>query len=211
MLFRSTAQIFDINFKWKRNREDGFLIGKTSGFFKKEKDKKQTNNKEVLHNIKLFTHNTADALYIEPVNALGLDFNGVITLQYAIKRAIEQLFQIESSELGVNLMGNDKHPNIFIYESAEGSLGVLSQIVEDSSIFNKIIIEAIEICRFHDQNDNRPASYDDLLSYYNQSHHDKINRFLIKDALDKLKISSVEILSSNDYLKIGRASCRERV
>lgn len=197
--FIPTAQLVDINYKWKRTKEDGFLMGMTSGFWKKEKALEAENPTEEMRRIKLYTYNTADALYIQPIKALGLIPNGVITFQYAIKRAIELLFQIESNEIGVSLMGDEEQPNIFLYESAEGSLGVLSQIVEDSSIFNKLINLAIEICRFENEEDIRPATYDDLLSYYNQYNHDKIDRFLIKEALEKLKICKVEVLTSKVY------------
>jgi len=51
--------------------------------------------------------------------------------------------------------------------------------------FRNVISEAISICRFDDENYNDEASYDDLLNYYNQRYHDVINRFEIKDALEK--------------------------
>jgi len=44
-----------------------------------------------------------------------------------------------------------------------------------------------------------PASYDDLLSYYNQRDHRIIDRFLIQDALDKLRICTLEIQTSRQY------------
>lgn len=94
------------------------------------------------------------------------------------------------------LMGDQKQPNIMLFEASEGSLGVLSQFIEDSRIFRQLIEEAIKICRFDDPSYTDPASYDDLLSYFNQPYHDKINRFTIKDALEKLLVCSVEIIGS---------------
>ena len=122
-----------------------------------------------------------------------------MTLQYALKRAIESLFQIESNEIGVELMGDKTNPNIFLYEASEGSLGILSQFVEDKAKFNSLILEAIKICRYDDENYKEPASYDDLLSYYNQKFHKDIDRFLIRDALNKLKICDVELITTNSF------------
>jgi len=51
--------------------------------------------REDFRRIKLWTSNLADALYIVPVQPLGLKSDGVVTLQHALKRAIEQVFQIE--------------------------------------------------------------------------------------------------------------------
>ena len=60
----------------------------------------------------------ADALYIEPIQALGLESEGVVTLQYAIKRAIESVFQVEPSEIGVSTLGDPEGPNILLYDAA---------------------------------------------------------------------------------------------
>jgi len=57
----------------------------------------------------------------------------------------------------------------------------------------EIVKEAYKVCWFEKGEDVHPlapnapvASYDDLLSYYNQRDHDKINRFDIKEALELL-------------------------
>lgn len=191
--FIPTAKLVQINKKWRTSREDGFLMGLQSGRWK---SKPTEDAKEENRTVKLFTWDTADSLYIEPIKALALEPDGVITLQYAIKRAIENVFQVETSEIGAVLMGDEKQQNIMLYEASEGSLGVLSQFIEDASVFRKIIDEAIRICRFDDASYTDQASYDDLLSYYNQPYHDTINRFAIKDALEKLRVCNVEIIGN---------------
>ena len=47
------------------------------------------------------------------------------------------MFQAEPSEIGVSTMGDPECPNILLYEAAEGSLGILSQFVEDVTTFRK--------------------------------------------------------------------------
>ena len=44
-----------------------------------------------------------------------------------------------------------------------------------------------------------PASYDDLLSYYNQRDHKRIDRFLIRDALEKLRLCTIELQANPSY------------
>ena len=171
-------------------------MGMISGKWKSAKSVTTQQSEEENRLVKLYTSDTADALYIHPMEALSLKHDGVVTLQYAIKRAIENIFQIESSEIGVELMGTEKVPNIFLYEAAEGSLGILSQFIENADIFHQIIGKAIKICRYDDKKYCEDASYDDLLSYYNQRHHNIINRFLIEDALQKLQICSIELKGS---------------
>lgn len=69
--------------------------------------------------VKLWTSNLADALHIEPIQPLGLKADGVITLQHALKRAIEGVFQVESNEVGVVAVGDPEAPNILLYEASE--------------------------------------------------------------------------------------------
>ena len=138
-------------------------------------------------------------------NRWRLDRDGVITLQYALKRAIENVFQIESSELARCFDGTAGQPNIFLYEAAEGSLGILSQFAEDATVFHRVIDEAIRLLRYDDPEYLDPASYDDLLSYYNQRDHLIINRFLIQDALNKLKMCRLERQTNTRLRRLRRA------
>ena len=196
------ARMYYINKKWRSAEAKGFPMGMTSGLWKRKAQIEQSasdKEKEAIRNVMLFTTDVSDALYIEPIAPLGLELDGVLTLQYALKRAIENIFQVESSEIGVQCMGGSgERPNIFIYESAEGSLGVLSRFVEDPQAFREVIDEAIRVCRF-DEDPDIPATYNDLLSYYNQRFHKQVDRFLIQDALEKLKCCTVEIQSNSSY------------
>lgn len=197
-----SAQLVQVNRKWRSAREQGFLVDMVFGQWMRETAAQTPNptaNPGQLppRRIQLFTTDTADALYLEPVAALALNDNGVVTLQYAIKRAIENVFQVESSEIGVTLMGEGR--NIFLYESAEGSLGVLSQFVHDKDIFHQVMLEAQRLCRFDDDTYKEPASYNDLLNYYNQRDHLLIDRFEIRDALEKLIAADIHLLTNSDF------------
>ncbi len=201
--FIPTANLYYINHRWVKNSdEEGFIIDLESGLWKSRADDKENQNREIdqrkFRNVKLFTNITTDALYIQPMEALALSDSGIITLQYAIKKAIENYFHAESNEIGSTLMGVSEKPNIMIYESSEGSLGILSRFVKDAKTFTEVIAEAIEVCRF-DKDEGVPATYDDLLSYYNQRYHDKIDRFEIKDTLNTLLKCQPEIRSNSLY------------
>jgi hypothetical protein len=197
--FLPTARLVQINKKWRATEATGFLMGLKSGWWKNEPKETPPADAEETRKVQLFTHDTADALYIEPIKSLALDYEGIVTLQYALKRAIENIFQIESREIGVELMGDEEEPNIFLYEAAEGSLGVLSRFVEEKDTFRNVIKEAITVCRYDDPEYTEDASYDDLLSYYNQRHHDIINRHLIRDALEKLVLCNLEVITNAAY------------
>src|SRR5262245_13314702 len=187
------ARLVHVSSKWRSQRAEGFPIGLVSGDWRSSMPGPESNMREAFHLVKLWTSNLADALYIEPIQALGLKPAGVITLQHALKRAIEGVFQVEPNEIGVVTVGDPESPNILLYEAAEGSLGILSQFVENINVFHEVVEQAIMLCRYDDPQYKGPASYDDLLSYYNQRDHKIIDRNIIKDALEKLLICSVEI------------------
>ena len=193
------ARLVHINFKWKAQEAEGFPIGMVSGDWSSSLPEAEAPVKEQYRRVKLMTSTLADSLYIEPIQPLGLTPEGVITLQHALKRAIELVFQVEPSEIGVVTVGDPEAPNILLYEAAEGSLGILSQFVENINAFHKVIEQAIALCRFDDLEYKGPASYDDLLSYYNQRDHKFIDRHLIKEALEKLMLCSIEIQTNQSF------------
>ena len=197
--FIPAARLVHVNYGWRSQRSNGFPIGLVSGDWRSSMPDAESNYKEAFNLVKLWTSNLADALYIEPVQPLGLTPEGVITFQYALKRAIENIFQVESNEIGAVSIGDQETPNILLFEAAEGSLGILSQFVEDVAVFRQVIQQAVTICRYEDETYKDPASYDDLLSYYNQRDHRSIDRHLIKDALVKLLICDIEIQSNTGF------------
>ena len=194
--FIPAARLVSLNKGWRFQKTEGFPVGMTSGNWRSSMPEPDPDAREEYRLVKLWTSNLADALYIEPIQALGLEPDGVITLQHALKRAIETVFQVEPSEIGVSTMGDPECPNILLYEAAEGSLGILSQFVEEVESFRKVIETAEHVCRFADEEYKAPASYDDLMSYYNQRDHQRLNRFLIQDALGKLRLADIEIQAS---------------
>jgi hypothetical protein len=191
------ARLFHVSKSWRSQPTmGGFPMGLVSGNWRQSMPVPEEQSREPFRLVKLFTSNLADALYIQPVQPLGLKPDGVITIQHALKRAIESVFQVEPAEIGVVSVGDPESPNILLFEASEGSLGILSQFVEDVNVFKKVIEQAITLCRYDETDYKGPASYEDLLSYYNQRDHKRIDRFTIKDALEKLRISSVT-LSTN--------------
>lgn len=211
--FIPAARLVHVNSKWRAQHAEGFPIGMTSGDWHSSLPEPDANAREEFRLVRLVTSHVADALYIEPVAPLGLTREGVVTLQYALKRAIETVFQVEPNEIDAVAVGGGTHaPNILLYEAAEGSLGILSQFVEKVEAFHQVIDAARRICRFDDPSYQAPASYDDLLSYYNQRDHRVIDRWLVRGALEKLGACSVEIQTNagfRDYDQQYQAMLRQ--
>ena len=196
--FMPAARLVYLNRKWRSTQFHQFPIGLTNGFWKSSMPPLEE-QKEPHKFVTLWTSNTADALYLEPIQPLGLTPDGVVTLQHALKRGIEAEYQVEPSEIGVVAVGDAESPNILIYEASEGSLGILSRLADDPDALKAVVRRAQSICRFDDPEYKAKASYDDLLSYYNQRDHLVVDRFSIKDALEKLLAARVEVQSNASY------------
>jgi superfamily II DNA/RNA helicase/very-short-patch-repair endonuclease len=205
LFYAPAAKLILLNKKWKRAIDKGFDIGAKTGFFKTKKQKANPNPEDPIENIMLYTYDTSDVLYVQPVKSLGLTEDGVITLQYALQKAIEQLYNIEPTEISAKLMGSEEHKNIMLYESAEGSIGVLKDIARNPAKLREIFVKAYQICGYNhaSKEDIYPlrakASYEDLLSYYNQVDHTKIDRHGIIKALDLLILSTPDDTVNGTY------------
>jgi very-short-patch-repair endonuclease len=200
-----TCRIYKLNLKWRASENQGFSIQMNSGNWKSKAQQQAATDPEEIKDVKLFTSDTANAIYIQPVKTLALQGGnkGVITLMFAIKKAIENHFQVESNEMAATIMGEEDAPNILIYESSEGSLGVLSQLFDSPAVYKSIMQEAYKVCFFkngvEEEGEVIPATYDDLLSYYNQYYHKKIDRNLVRDALQLLRNSNLEITTNKAF------------
>ena len=205
LFYAPAAKLILLNKKWRRGRDDGFDIGTKTGFFKTKKQLEKPNPEDPIQNIMLYTYDTSDVLYIQPVKSLGLTEEGVITMQYALEKAIEKIYNIEPVEIDAKLMGGGEHKNIMLYESSEGSIGVLKDISRNPVKLRDIFLEAYMICGYdyatkEDLYPTRPkSSYDDLLSYYNQMDHGQIDRHSIIKALELLITSNPDDTVGGTY------------
>lgn len=223
LAYSSNALIKRINLGWQSSRDhSGFWIDPKTGKWSKEvvqktpktsKSKSKMRNAETLIAIKTqenlvenddqnlqkivpYVEDTHNLLIFEP-KLLHLSTDPkefMATLQAALHRAIEQVYQIEGSELFVEPAPSPDERNLLlIYESGEGGSGVLRNIVHQPQALQKIATRALKIMHYDMPQDpdewdsDNPDRYDCselcdhgcyecLLSYFNQKEHEYINR-----------------------------------
>jgi predicted nucleic acid-binding Zn-ribbon protein len=191
LTYGETADIWRINQGLTKSPEKGFKLDTTSGeWVGKEQDRL---TEAVDNNVQLMVKDTSNVLIIEPLSLPEKDTEAfIITLQYTLERAIQALYKLENDELASERVGKGKY--LLFWEAAEGGAGVLSQILEDSTSFQKLAQEALDICHFLEPKDScAQACYQCLLSYRNQFDHPYLNRHLINGFLKQLQHSQVTL------------------
>ncbi|MEI6068452.1 MAG: DEAD/DEAH box helicase [Methylococcaceae bacterium] len=205
--YSPAAQIWRINRGWRRRKDKnqlGFYINPITGVWSKQddpnKDDAPETNEALLEKVPNqrivpFVEDHRNILILAPVKPLSLE--AMATLQAALKRGIEQTFQIEESELVVEpLPTTDNRQALLFYEAAEGGAGVLTRLATEPTSLAMVASAALRVMHFNsiensstleelNQHEQRNAEgestceagcYQCLLSYFNQPDHDHIDR-----------------------------------
>ncbi|MEU4626840.1 DEAD/DEAH box helicase [Actinoplanes sp. NPDC023801] len=120
-----------------------------------------------------------------------------ITLQYAVERGIEAVFQLEDAELSSELLPDaDDRGRVLLVEAAEGGAGVLRRLQSEPEAMRNVAVKALDIIHVeHLTGAEKDGAcvrgcYRCLLSYGNQLVHEQIDRRLIVSALRRLAEAS---------------------
>ena len=192
------ATLWRVNLGWKRRKDKsvyGFNIDVTTGEWAKDSqsptdaEDDQVKDGKVTERITPFVEDRKNVLIIRP--KVQLDHTAMVTLQYALKRGIENTYQLEESELAAEPLPHKELRNaILFYESAEGGAGVLSRLATDMKALGKVAEKALEVSHWvsatgawqsksdltNMDEDCEAGCYRCLLSYYNQPEHRDIDR-----------------------------------
>lgn len=196
--YSPAAPIMRLNLGRRRRKNKGlygFNIDLHSGRWQKESEEDRSSSEEAddepLHTVMRIVPFVEDRknlliLDVDPSWREKLGEVGMVTLQYALKRGVETVFQIEESELAVEPLPRPEDRRSFLfYESAEGGAGVLQQLVLSPERLNHVAREALALIHCDETGRDREddfsrdceaGCYRCLLSYYNQPDHDTIDR-----------------------------------
>lgn len=136
------------------------------------------------------------------------------SMQFALERGIEAVFQLEDSELSSELLAdNEDRGRLLFIEAAEGGAGVLRRLQGETDAMARVAVKALEILHVDAQTGQELENacvrgcYRCLLSYGNQRDHEIIDRRLIIDRLLQLAgattVASVEPRQAKHSLPPG--------
>jgi len=154
-----------------------------------------------------YVEDRKNSLLIEFVE--DLDESIMVSLQAALKNAIQTTHQLEDSELAAQLLPSEGAPRLLLfYEAAEGGAGVLRHLVDDPGALARVALEALRLCHFNPQTGDdlrkspgareecEAACYNCLMSYGNQMVHKMLDRKKIRDCLRELAGAEVMVSPS---------------
>ncbi len=210
LTYSQSASLWRINRGWRRRKDKkqlGFHINPLSGLWSKQDNadeaegddeatpEEATPSRIATQRIVPFVEDHRNILILRPDM---MPQASMATLQSALKRGIEQTFQIEPSELIVEALPTpQERRSLLLYEAAEGGAGVLNRLATDPSQLAQVARLALTLMHYEvpegefstDQLKDLAGSqagekahsceagcYQCLLSYFNQPDHEMINR-----------------------------------
>ncbi|MDC3958545.1 DEAD/DEAH box helicase [Polyangium jinanense] len=192
------ATITRIN-KGLRRRADrsvfGFMIDPVSGYWARNEDEdgEPDPTSAAKQRIVPCVQDHKNALLVQ-IASDGLSLITAATLQHALLRGIESVFQLEQGEvLAEPMPTRDERHGFLLYEAAEGGAGVLTRLVAEAGKIAEVARQALRIMHFDLREDADvpgdphaltdvadtacvAACYRCLMSYYNQPDHEQIDR-----------------------------------
>lgn len=175
--------------------EHGFMINPLNGFWAKveEDDDEPDPTKTANQPIVPWVLDRKNALLLQLAEP-DTNETTIATLQYALKRGIESVYQLEESELLAEPLPDRKtRRGVLFYEATEGGAGVLTRLVHDPDALARVAHAALRILHLNVPAFGTPmppldglvdventqcvaGCYRCLLSYYNQPDHPVIDR-----------------------------------
>jgi hypothetical protein len=204
LTYAPAATLWYINHRWKRSTTDGFTLDLKRGVWAKRPGDEEdlaidAEPAQLLTGVRVLVRDTRNLLVIQPMH--GVDDAVLASLQYALQRGIEAVFQVEEQELAAARLGLDASRRLVFWEAAEGGAGVLSRLVDDPAALARVAAIALEICHFDpltgaertgEAQDCGRACYRCLLSYTNQPDHALLDRTGVRELLLELVNGSVQ-------------------
>lgn len=179
----------------RKNRTQlGFMMDPVSGYWAKNEDEGEEAQDPTASPRQWIVPSVQDrknALLLQPSDA-ELSQATLTTLQHALLRGIEAVFQLEEGEILAEPMPQrDTRTGFLFYEATEGGAGVLTRLVAEPERLAEVATNALEIMHFDLSNGlptvattlvDQPgtacvaACYRCVMSYFNQPDHDQLDR-----------------------------------
>jgi superfamily II DNA/RNA helicase len=198
LTYAPATPLVRVNRGWTRGRQPGFALDLMSGrWVQADEDPAPEESGQRISGIHLYVQETRNVLLIHPQGEPPAE-DALASLQYALQRGIEAVFQLEPQELAGERIGRNAGRRILLWEASEGGSGVLKDLLAEPGALAEVAQKASEICHFNPTGDQDlvggecvAACYRCLLSYANQREHAWLDRHLAFPWLQDLAAATV--------------------
>lgn len=200
LVYAPAATVLRVNHGWRGEDVKGFLVDFESGEIVSpaEADADRARQPRRPERVRLAVSSTHSLLLIRPLDGEPQGNHSLgVSLRYALKRGLEEHFELEETELAAETIGTGEHRAILLYETAEGGAGVVQTLVKEPGVLAEVARRSLEICHFSAAGEDlkpecHAACYECLLSFNNQVDALKINRHRIRQTLLDLAESTTQ-------------------
>jgi len=222
LLYAQAAQIWRMNLgevRRKKKEEHGFFLDVEGGYWARnenEEDSSDDPTRGPTKKVIPYVQDHRNSLILEPTQTV--DPPTLMSLMWALKRAIQTTYQLEDQELAAEpLPSSDTPAQMLFYEASEGGAGVLRRLLLEPGAVAAVCQIALGLCHYDpetgaDRKSAGPeaceaACYDCLLSYSNQHVQKLLDRKTLPELLSSWKAGKVVSSSS----ELSRAEHLERL
>lgn len=212
MTYGDTALIRRMNVGLRRRKDKhvkGYLLDTLEGRWAREADlaKNVEGQDPRIRPVIPYVEDRRNAMMVELDPSISEDERRA--LMYALKRAVETIYQLESSELAVEPLpghtGDHAWSRLLFFEAAEGGAGVLRRVATEDGQLATVARKALELLHFNPDTGEdlhraeyarencAQACYDCLLSYSNQWDHQHLDRHTVVELLQRLMRAHTEM------------------
>lgn len=212
VFYAPAARLWRINHGWRRGEQSGFTIDPQNGRWGRRDAEDDAGDGgpgilQPITGVKPYVQDGRNILMLRPSwGDESQEFQ--LSLLYALKRAIQFVYQVEEQEVGAELIGQGEHRQLLFWEDAEGGTAVWERLAREPRAFAEVAERALTLCHFdpetgddateHDPARCTVACYECLLTFSNQLHHRYIDRRLLRDFLHLLASATTTLERERD-------------
>jgi hypothetical protein len=194
--FERSATMYHLNLGAKADEPEGFILNTENGKWLTRNQLEGKNGEDIrnrrnlITGIRLYAQSENDVITVSSSEYYGeWEEQFALTLLHVMLQAISYTLNLDDGEISGFVQSiREKPSRIVIFEYSEGGTGTLASIIDNVDLIKRIASRGLEIIHCDNNGNDKAdacekACYNCICNYYNQIHHKKFDRTLVKGYL----------------------------